>query len=142
MKMKVGTSAAIASFLLISSGILWGTTPGTSMNVQLVGQNTLFGRGMNAASAIFDHFLYVGSRTDGSTRFIKPWIRPTRRAGGSMSCQSVRPLIAAPAAPIRPTAMDVSAAAANSLRWLVAAKTSKTNAAVQAPIGYTCTPKA
>jgi hypothetical protein len=43
--------------------MLWGTTPGTSLNVQLVGQNQLFGRGMNAAATIFDHFLYVGSRT-------------------------------------------------------------------------------
>ncbi len=48
MKMKVGISAAIASFLLVFSGMLSGTTPGTSLNVQLVGQNTLFGRGMNA----------------------------------------------------------------------------------------------
>jgi len=68
MKMKVGISAAIASFLLVTSGILWGTTPGTSLKVQLVGQNQLFGRGMNAAATIFDHFLYVGNRTDGSSR--------------------------------------------------------------------------
>lgn len=44
------------------------TTPGTSKNVQLVGQNRLFGRGMNAAMAIYEHFAYVGNRTDGSHR--------------------------------------------------------------------------
>ena len=67
MKSKLGIGMAIASFLLISTG-LWSTTPGTSQNVQLVGQNTLLNRGMNAALAIFDHYLYVGSRTDGSSR--------------------------------------------------------------------------
>src|SRR5712692_4291978 len=43
-----------------------GATPGTSLNFKLVGHNPLFGRGMNAAMAIFDHFLYVGNRSDGS----------------------------------------------------------------------------
>jgi len=65
---------AIASFLLIGTGVLWSTTPGTSQKVRLIGQNPLFvsgtnvERGMNAALAIFDHFLYVGNRTDGSSR--------------------------------------------------------------------------
>ena len=68
MKMKAGISPAVASFLLIFTGMLSGTTPGTSQNVQLVGENPLFGRGMNAAATIFDHFLYVGNRTDGSSR--------------------------------------------------------------------------
>src|SRR6266446_70868 len=39
-----------------------------SSNFQLVGQNPLFNRGMNAAPAIFQNFLYVGNRTDGSSR--------------------------------------------------------------------------
>jgi hypothetical protein len=39
-----------------------------SSNFQLVGQNPLFNRGMNAALAIFQNFLYVGNRTDGSSR--------------------------------------------------------------------------
>jgi hypothetical protein len=52
-----------------------GGTPGTSMNFQLVGHNDLSGeeldgnttpRGMNAAPALFDHYVYVGNRTDGS----------------------------------------------------------------------------
>jgi hypothetical protein len=40
--------------------------PGTSSNFQLVGQNPLFNRGMNAAPAIFGNYLYVGNRSDGS----------------------------------------------------------------------------
>src|SRR5215472_15010455 len=40
--------------------------PGTSSNFQLVGQNTLFNRGMNAAPAIFGNYMYVGNRSDGS----------------------------------------------------------------------------
>ena len=44
-----------------------GGTPGTSSNFVLVGQNPLFNRGMNAALAIFDHYIYIGNRTDGSS---------------------------------------------------------------------------
>jgi hypothetical protein len=39
---------------------------GSASHVQLVGSNPLFNRGMNAALAIYDHFVYVGSRTDSS----------------------------------------------------------------------------
>ena len=42
------------------------TVPGTSTNFTLVGHNSLFDRGMNAAPAIFDHYIYVGSRSDGT----------------------------------------------------------------------------
>ena len=45
-----------------------GGTPGTSLNFRLVGANPLFARGMNAALASFDHYIYVGNRTDGSSR--------------------------------------------------------------------------
>src|SRR5258708_35374055 len=45
-----------------------GGTPGTSENFQLVGHDPLFGRGMNAAATIFGHFMYIGNRTDGSSR--------------------------------------------------------------------------
>ncbi len=44
-----------------------GGTPGTSMNFQLVGHDPLFGRGMNAALAIYRNFVYIGNRTDGSS---------------------------------------------------------------------------
>lgn len=46
--------------------------PGTASNFELVGHNPLIGpgstipRGENAALAIFDHFVYTGSRTDAS----------------------------------------------------------------------------
>ncbi len=43
-----------------------GGTPGTSQSIQLVGHNDLFARGMNAAPALYDHYVYVGNRTDGS----------------------------------------------------------------------------
>ncbi|MGH9290420.1 MAG: hypothetical protein ACRD0V_19350, partial [Acidimicrobiales bacterium] len=54
-----------------------GGTPGTSSNFELVGHNDLSGfeldgnispRGMNAAPAIFDRFVYIGNRADGSSR--------------------------------------------------------------------------
>src|SRR6266498_4781741 len=44
-----------------------GGTPGTSLNFQLVGSNPLFARGMNAALTIYDHYAYIGNRTDGSS---------------------------------------------------------------------------
>src|SRR5260221_1643895 len=44
-----------------------GGTPGTSSNFELVGHNALFNRGMNAALTIFDHYVYIGNRTDGSS---------------------------------------------------------------------------
>src|SRR5260370_35906366 len=64
-------------------------TPGTSLNFELVGHNPLFGRGMNAALAIFDHFLYVGNRSDGSNScvdlnsagLIVPVLTPTNPDG-------------------------------------------------------------
>ncbi|HXW51823.1 MAG TPA: hypothetical protein VEJ41_07525 [Candidatus Acidoferrales bacterium] len=38
-----------------------------SSNLQLVGQSALYGRGMNAALALYDHYVYIGNRTDAST---------------------------------------------------------------------------
>src|SRR6266852_8776702 len=91
MKMKAGISAAVASFLLIFTGMLSGTTPGTSQNVQLVGENPLFGRGMNAALTIFQNFLYVGNRTDGSSRCGIGDPRRTDPNFGLTSCPHVHP---------------------------------------------------
>jgi hypothetical protein len=45
-----------------------GGTPGTSMNFELVGHEPLFDRSMNAALAFHEGFVYVGNRTDGSSR--------------------------------------------------------------------------
>ena len=68
MKTRLTILLAVICVVFMGSQFLSATTPGTSQNVQLVGQNQLFGRGMNAAATIFDHFLYVGNRTDGSSR--------------------------------------------------------------------------
>jgi hypothetical protein len=45
-----------------------GLVPGTSSNFTVVGHTPLQNRGMNAALTMFDHFVYVGNRTDGSSR--------------------------------------------------------------------------
>jgi hypothetical protein len=76
-----------------------------SSNFQLVGQNALFNRGMNAAAAIFQNFLYVGNRTDGSSRcgFGDP--RRTDPNFGLDSCPHVHPgiLILSISNPANPT---------------------------------------
>ena len=36
-------------------------------NIELVGQDPLYNRGMNAALAVYDHYVYVGARTDASS---------------------------------------------------------------------------
>ena len=68
-----------------------GGTPGTASNFTLVGHNDLFARGMNAAIANFDHYVYVGNRTDGSSRcgFGDP--RRTDPNFGLDSCPHVHP---------------------------------------------------
>src|SRR5215467_13719272 len=62
-----------------------------SSNFQVVGQNALFNRGMNAAATIFQNFLYVGNRTDGSSRcgFNDP--RRTDPNYGLDACPHVHP---------------------------------------------------
>ena len=42
------------------------TTPGTASNFTLVGHNSLFYRGVNAAPAIYGNYMYIGSRSDGT----------------------------------------------------------------------------
>ncbi len=74
--------------VLAVTGLLNATTPGTSNNVQLVGQNPLFGRGMNAAAANYKNFLYVGNRTDGSSRC---GVGDPRRANGLDTCPHPHP---------------------------------------------------
>lgn len=73
---------AVALFLAlvvspIASQTIQPIQPGTSSNFQLVGHEPLFNRGMNAAPAIFDHFVYVGNRTDASTFCVGPTGAPT-----------------------------------------------------------------
>lgn len=38
-----------------------------AFHVQLVGHSALYNRGMNAALAIYDHYVYIGNRTDASS---------------------------------------------------------------------------
>lgn len=102
MRLLALVSAASASLLspassqaavVVGAG---GGTPGTSLNFKLVGHNPLFGRGMNAALAIFDHYLYVGNRTDASNSCgdlngagpIAPVLTPTNPDG---TCTHVHP---------------------------------------------------
>src|SRR5215469_220477 len=55
-------SATAMLFLLVPLAAL---ADGTS-NFELVGHDPLFNRGMNAALAIYDHYVYIGNRTDAS----------------------------------------------------------------------------
>jgi hypothetical protein len=65
-------------------------------NFELVGHDPLFNRGMNAAIAIFDHFVYVGNRSDGSsscgdlngTGPVSPVLTPSNSDG---TCTHVHP---------------------------------------------------
>jgi hypothetical protein len=53
---------------------LGGGTPGTAEGFELVGHDPLFGRGMNAAPALYRNYVYVGNRTDGSPGHTHPGI--------------------------------------------------------------------
>jgi hypothetical protein len=68
MKPRLLIVTVVSAVILLWPAATRAATPSTSRNVQVVGQNPLFNRGLNAAAAIFDHFLYVGNRTDGSSR--------------------------------------------------------------------------
>src|SRR5918992_5605644 len=61
----LATPAAAGGELGVGPG---GGTPGTSSNFSLVGANPLAGRGMHAALAAYRRYLYIGNRTDGSSR--------------------------------------------------------------------------
>jgi hypothetical protein len=64
-----GVALAVPATASADVGVgVGGGTPGTSSNFTLVGANPLSARGMNAALATFDHYVYVGNRTDGSSR--------------------------------------------------------------------------
>ena len=78
-------------------------TSQNSSNFQLVGQNPLFNRGMNAALTIFQNFLYVGNRTDGSSRC--GFNDPRRTASTLDTCPHVHPgiLILSITDPTNPT---------------------------------------
>lgn len=73
-----------------------GGTPGTSRHVKLIGHDPLFGRGMNAALAMFGNYIYVGNRSDGSnscgdlnaTGEVVPVLPPTNPDG---TCTHLNP---------------------------------------------------
>jgi len=88
MKSRFTVVLAAICIVLAGTGLLNATTPGTSNNIQLVGQNPLFGRGMNAAAANYKNFLYVGNRTDGSSRC---GVGDPRRANGLDTCPHPHP---------------------------------------------------
>jgi hypothetical protein len=66
-----------------------GHVPGTAENLTLVGHSPLAGRGLNAAPAIYGRYVYVGNRTDGSSRCGVG--DPRRDTTGLDSCPHVRP---------------------------------------------------
>ncbi|HEX2416540.1 MAG TPA: hypothetical protein VHJ83_00255 [Micromonosporaceae bacterium] len=66
-----------------------GHVPGTAQNFTLVGHEPLAGRGLNAAPAVFGRYVYVGNRTDGSSRCGVG--DPRRDTTGPDSCPHVRP---------------------------------------------------
>src|SRR5262245_44267200 len=96
--LALGASSAARADVAVGPG---GGTPGTASNFTLVGPNPLFGRGMNSALAVYDHFAYVGNRTDGSSRC---GAGDPRASAGADSCPHPHPGIqvvdvANPAAP-------------------------------------------
>ncbi len=58
--------AVIAAALAIAPAITARAAGSSTLNFQLVGSNALYNRGMNAAPAVYDHAMYIGSRTDGT----------------------------------------------------------------------------
>ena len=66
-RIAVGAAVALLGLQLAAPRVASAATlTGTSSNFQLVGHNSLFDRGVNAAGAIYDHYMYIGSRSDGT----------------------------------------------------------------------------
>ena len=63
MKSKLIFTLILFLFIVASAAVAQ-----ESSNFQVVGQNPLLNRGMNAAATIFENFIYIGNRTDGSSR--------------------------------------------------------------------------
>jgi hypothetical protein len=66
---RAGIGVAVAMLglqLAAPQSVTAATVPGTASNFTLVGHNSLFDRGVNAAGGIFDHYMYIGSRSDGT----------------------------------------------------------------------------
>jgi hypothetical protein len=57
-----------------SADVQTAESAATLVNFQLVGHDPLNNRGMNAAPAMFENYIYVGNRTDGSPNHTNPGI--------------------------------------------------------------------
>jgi hypothetical protein len=64
--LAVAISTALAGSAAGARPALATGDAGRALNFELVGHDSLFGRGVNAAAAFFDHYVYVGSRSDGT----------------------------------------------------------------------------
>jgi len=79
-------AAGLAALLLGASGIRPGAAstsasappgsaiPGTANNFTLVGHDPLYNRGENAALTLYDHYVYIGSRTDSQPHHLHPGV--------------------------------------------------------------------
>ena len=106
MKDRVRISIVNLGAAVFMAGVALAAPPVESQNVQVIGSNPLYNRGMNAAAAIYSHFLYVGNRTDGSSRC--GFNDPRRTAGppyGLDTCPHQHPgiLVVNIASPAHPT---------------------------------------
>src|SRR6516225_7520872 len=86
MKSKLIFTLILFLFIVASAAVAQ-----ESSNFQVVGQNPLLNRGMNAAATIFENFIYIGNRTNGSSRcgFGDP--RRTDQGFGLNACPHVHP---------------------------------------------------
>lgn len=80
--LSAGLALGLAT-LTLSGSALSGQTQGLQVeepqlevaeNFKLVGHDPLLNRGMNSAPAIYENYLYVGSRTDASSTHINPGV--------------------------------------------------------------------
>jgi hypothetical protein len=74
---------ALALLLALAPG---AAAAAQSSNFQLVGHSALYHRGMNAALAIYEHFVYVGNRTDSSSTCV-----PATGLPGGTGCPHPHP---------------------------------------------------
>jgi LVIVD repeat len=65
---------SLLGFPAVASAQLPSSTPGTIRNFEPVGENALFNRGMNSATAVYHNYLYITNRTDASPGHLHPGI--------------------------------------------------------------------
>ncbi|MEA2645982.1 MAG: hypothetical protein QOE92_1065 [Chloroflexota bacterium] len=67
--LRAGAATLASVISMVAAGPLTASAgplkpPASISNFELVGHDPLFKRGMNAAAGIYDHYMYVGNRTD------------------------------------------------------------------------------